>query len=232
MSLPERGRTYLEVESDKIRAATPVEFRQLLDHIRMLAGLTPSQISIKTTIPRSQAYNMVAAGRTVLPSKPGQVREFVEACGLGPVEVGLVMSLWSRLDQQAREQSAGPARSLIDRGGVSGRDWHEPVMKFSGSDVVVTTNLDRMISGHRPANRRNRTAYDMLYLILQERRFVHRALLLMLPVTLAFVSIVASLVVWAILQPDHASMIAAILGGGILLPITSSLTRLTRRSRR
>ena len=59
VSAPERSRAYLEIDSAQIRADTPVEFRQLLHYIRMRAGLTPSQIAIKTTIPRSQAYNMV-----------------------------------------------------------------------------------------------------------------------------------------------------------------------------
>ena len=112
MNAPERSRSYLLIDSDSIRAATPVEFRQLLDHIRISAGLTPSQIAIKTTIPRSQAYNMVAANRATLPSKPEQVRQFVEACGLSPVQVGLVMTLWSKLDQQAREQHLSRPRPL------------------------------------------------------------------------------------------------------------------------
>ena len=115
MNAPERSRSYLQIDSDSIRATTPVEFRQLLDHIRISAGLTPSQIAIKTTIPRSQAYNMVAANRATLPSKREQVRQFVEACGLSPVQVGLVMTLWSKLDQQAREQQvAGRVLSLVD----------------------------------------------------------------------------------------------------------------------
>jgi hypothetical protein len=228
MNAPERARSYLQVDGDSIRATTAVEFRQLLDRFRALAGLTPSQIAIKTTIPRSQAYNMVAANRTTLPSKPGQVREFVEACGLGPVEVALVMDLWIRLDQQARDRAATRAvpPALADR--ASGSFRHGTfVNSFYNPDIVV--DPDRQFST-RP-RRRSRGGSDLLFMILESDQRTRRALLLLLPVTMAIVAIVASFVTWAILQPEHASMIAATLAAGFLLPITSMM-RQSLKSRR
>lgn len=225
MTTPERSRAYLQLDSDRLSATTPVEFRQLLDHIRMRAGLTPSQIAVKTAIPRSQAYNMVAANRTTLPSKPRQVREFVEACGLAPVQVGLVMSLWSKLDQQTRERAAEHALSLIDGGTASDTNRHEQIMKILDSAPIATNNRGPMIRGDRPTYRRNRAGSDLLYLVLDSQERTRRALLLLIPVAIAFVAIVASFVVWAILQPDHAPWIAGILAGAVLLPIMSCLRR-------
>jgi hypothetical protein len=235
MSAPERTRPslgYLELDSDTIHATTPVEFRQLLDHIRVRAGLTPSQIAIKTTIPRSQAYNMVAVTRTTLPSKPEQVREFVEACGLAPVQVGLVMNLWSNLDQQAREeQEAGRGPS---RGGPAAPDteftqsffFNEAAASFTGSEGQGSKQRrKRPTTDRRPP----KATSDLLFLVLDSEERTQRALRLLLPIVAAFVAIVAAFVVWAILQPGRASMIGAILGGGVVLPVTTGLRRLVRR---
>jgi len=237
MNAPERSRSYLLIDSDSIRAATPVEFRQLLDHIRISAGLTPSQIAIKTTIPRSQAYNMVAANRATMPSKPEQVRQFVEACGLSPVQVGLVMTLWGKLDQQAREQHlAGRVLSLVDGGAASDTNQHERIRQFFDSDVGASPNLglrfsddDDLESTRRP---NSRVALDLLYLVLESETRTRNALKLLLPVALVFAAITISLMTWAIRQPHHTSTIGTILAGGILLSITRSLRRLRRRSRR
>lgn len=242
MSAPERSRAYLEIDSAQIRADTPVEFRQLLHYIRMRAGLTPSQIAIKTTIPRSQAYNMVAGTRTTLPSKPEQVREFVEACGLSPVQVGLVMSLWSKLDQQAREQATGRALSLIDGGAASIPEQITqtsfggetgPLPLLSEEDFPRRLLLEDSFTRRRKTTPKPRRASaDLLFLVLDDADRTRRALKLLLPITLAFVATVASLVVWAILQPGHAPMIGAILGAGVLFPITTSLGRLISGLRR
>jgi hypothetical protein len=220
VSMAERRSIYLEIDSDRIRADTPAEFRQLLDYIRVRAGLTSSQIAIKTAIPRSQAYNMVAATRTSLPSKPDQVREFVSACGLAPVQVGLVMDLWGKLDQQAREQAAVRASSLVHG--------------LTASEEVASSR--RLFEdGSRPRRkriaqdtRRPATASDLLFLILDDPHRTRRALQLLIPIALAFVAIVTAFVVWAILQPNRTSMIVPILGAVILLPLMS-LKQLVRR---
>jgi len=237
VNAPERSRSYLQIDSDSIRATTPVEFRQLLDHIRISAGLTPSQIAIKTTIPRSQAYNMVAANRATLPSKREQVRQFVEACRLSPVQVGLVMTLWSKLDQQSREQQvAGRVLSLVDGGNASGTNRPERIRRLFDSDVVASSNLgpglsddDGLVSRHRG---NSRVALDLLFLVLESDVRTRNALKLLVPVALMSVAITISLTTWAIRQPHYTSTIGMILTGGILLSVTRTLRRLRRRSRR
>jgi len=233
VNAPERSRAYIELDSDTIRATTPVEFRQLLDRIRQRAGLTPSQIAVKTTIPRSQAYNMVAVGRTTLPSKPEQVREFVEACGLAPVHVGLVMSLWSMLDQQAREQAAGRALSLIDGGAAS--DTMQITRSVVGEatvpfPVLFEDSPKYRRKGPAPA-RRKRAASDLLFLVLDDASRTRRALLLLLPIVVTYVAIVVILVVWAMLQPGHFDIIGGIIASVIIFPAVG-LGRLMAGSRR
>jgi hypothetical protein len=108
MSSPfERARAYLELPSEQLAASTPGEFSRLLGQIMTAKGLTASQVAIRAKIPRSQAYNIVSASRTTLPSKPEQVRAFVEACDLAPVQVAVVMDLWTKLDQQNQLRGQG-----------------------------------------------------------------------------------------------------------------------------
>lgn len=149
---------------------------------------------------------------------------------LAPVQVGLVMDLWGKLDQQAREQAVGRAASLVD-----GPTASEAVIaqNFYG-EIAVSPGLFEGGSRHRrkriaPDQRRPGAASDLLFLILDDPSRTRHALYLLIPITLAFMVIVGSFVVWAILQPDRASMIGAILGGGIVLPVTTSLRRLARR---
>ncbi len=223
MNMPERGRIYLEIDSDRIRADTPAEFRQLLDYIRVRAGLTPSQIAIKTKIPRSQAYNMVTATRTTLPSKPDQVRAWVEACKLAPVQVGLVMDLWSKLDQQAREQAAGRASSLVHELTPSGK-----VASFRGPSEDSSRYRWPRIAQDK---RRPATASDLLFLILDDPDRTRRALRLLIPIAVVYVAIVTVFVVWAILQPYRATMIVGFLGAVVALPFASA-SLMQRRARR
>ena len=215
------SRVYLELDSATICASTPADFRRLLDNIRKRAGLTSSQIAIKTTIPRSQAYNLVAATRTTLPSKPEQVRQFVEACGLSPVQVGLVMSLWEKLDQQTRVQ----AQRALTAAGSDADHLEQPGRNFQGGINAPGTAFGakrrrprNYTSGFSP-HRRTYTTSDLLFLVLDNDDRTRRALRLMLPITLAVVAIVAILVVWAIMQPGRTPMIVAVLASGFALPI-------------
>lgn len=227
MSAPDRGRAYLELDSEMLTASTPVEFRQLLDRIRTNAGLTPSQIAIKTTIPRSQAYNMVTASRTTLPSKPGQVREFVEACGLAPVQAALVMDLWTKLDQQAREQAAETAPSPADKNAASDSTRYPTVMHFFDNVSAPRATFGQP-KPQRRATYRPGGFIDLLFLVIEDDARTRRALRLLLPLALAIVAIVASFTTWAILQPSHASMIGGILASGFLLPLMALTKRVTR----
>jgi Resolvase, N terminal domain len=80
---------------------------------------------------------MVSTNRTTLSSKPGQVREFVEACGPAPVQAVLVMDLWAKLDQQAWEHPAraAPAWPAVPAARPPGRG---PVMAKIGYARVST----------------------------------------------------------------------------------------------
>jgi len=235
MSAPDRVRAYLELPSELIAASTPVEFRQLLDHIMTSAGLTASQIAIKTTIPRSQAYNMVATSRTTLPSKPGQVREFVEACGLAPVQVALVMDLWTKLDQQVRQQEPEAAVSSAGTEATSDIARTDTFVNIFSSPVsasAATFGVSQERHAYRGATYRPRAFIDLLFLVIEDEARTRRALRLLLPLTLATVAIVASFAIWAILQPSRAPMIGAILFGGFLAPLAAVMKSATRpRSR-
>ncbi len=127
------------------------------------------------------------------------------------------------------------ALSLIGGDDTPDPKDNEQIINIFNSDPVSSVNLGPMSYQYGPAFRRNSPASELLYLVLEDGDRARRALLLLLPVALAFVAVVASLVIWAILQPDHASMIGALLGGGILFPITRSLSltrNLSRRRRR
>jgi hypothetical protein len=230
MSAQERVRVYLDLRSELLTASTPAEFSQLLGRILTASGLTASQVAIKATIPRSQAYNMVSTSRTVLPSKSGQVRAFVEACGLAPVQVALVMDLWTKLDQQAREQAIEVARPLPG-GGRPGI----PSLNVVDDDELHTSNLGRFrfrsprsqsVVSYRP-----KVFIDLMFLVLEDDARTRRALLLLAPLALAVVAIVAIFTTWAVLEPDHATMIGGILVGGFLLPITTLVKSATRTRR-
>ena len=167
---------------------------------------------------------MVSTTRVSLPSKREQVQKFVEACGLNPVQAGLVMSVWDKLiAQQVREQET-PVSSAEGRAGASdsGRSG------TSASDEVPSDE---------PRPRRRSTSYrpaqfvDLLFLVLEDGDRTRRALWLMTPLLIAFVAIVAIFVWWAVAQPSRAPIIMALLGSTVLAPV-SAILRETARARK
>jgi hypothetical protein len=235
VNAPGRGRAYLELPDEQLTASTPAEFAQILNRIMTAAGLRASEVAIKAKIPRSQAYNMVAASRTTLPGKREQVSAFLAACGLAPVQTGLVMDLWTKLDQQAREQAANPELSPDGKDVISDAA-NSTVSQTFYSDVAAhgatfgTPSRRRATRG--TASYRPGGLIDLLFLVIEDDDRTRRALLLLLPLAIAAVVIVASLTTWAILQPGRAPMIGAILAGGFALPLATIMKYATRTIRR
>ena len=223
MSAPDRGRAYIELSDELLTASTPAEFRQLLSRIMTEAGLTASQIAVKTGIPRSQAYSMVSSSRISLPSKREQVQRFVEACGLAPVQAGLVMSVWDRLiAQQVREQENGTVRSPNDEDSTSDST-------HSGTSDSAGTSDEA--SHRRSASYRPREFIDLLFLVLEDDARTRRALQLLIPVALAIAVVVASLAAWAILQPNRAPLIGGLLGVAFAIPAAAAAAFRRERAR-
>lgn len=232
---PERVRAYLELPSEQLTASTPGQFGQLLNRIMTAKELTASQVAIKARIPRSQAYNMASRTRAKLPSRPEQVRAFVEACDLAPLQVGLVMDLWAKLDKQARDQAAKAPRPAA-AGDITGgghpniRDDRAIDASNLGRHWLLSGRAMRSWGSGQPepvATYRPKALVDLLFLVLESDARTHRARRLLVPLMLAFVAIFAILATWAILQPAHAGMIAGVLGAAIVLPAMAlkSLTR-------
>jgi hypothetical protein len=224
---PERVRAYLELPSEQLTASTPGQFCQgVLGGIMAAKGLTASQVAIKAKIPRSQAYNMVSAGRGKLPSKRDQVRAFVEACDLAPVQVALVLDLWDKLMRQAREQADEASRPATARDSGS--------MTIVDHNTLAPANVGGIFrfGGRRPepAVYRAKLFVDLMFLVLEDDARTRRALRLLIPLMGAFVAVVAMLTTWAIMQPGHAPMIAAVLGAIVTFPAAAlkSATRVSR----
>ncbi len=76
----------------------------MLAKIASTANLKASQISVKSGIPRSQAYAMIKPS-PVLPSKPDQVRAFLRVCNVAPAQIEEVLQLWSQLAEEATTSS-------------------------------------------------------------------------------------------------------------------------------
>jgi hypothetical protein len=214
---PERVRAYLELPSEQLNASTPGEFSHLLGRIMTAKGLTASQVSIKAEIPRSQTYNMVSASRGKLPSRPEQVRAFVEACNLAPFQVALVMDLWGKLEKQAREQSAKAPRPA-DSADPGAGTWSAR----GDDDAVHASNTRRFFRDRstrpEPAAYRPKMFVDLMFLVIEDDARTRRALMLLVPIMLAFIAVFAILVVWAVLQPERTNMIVGILGATIAIP--------------
>ncbi|MEA5357987.1 hypothetical protein VA596_00450 [Amycolatopsis sp., V23-08] len=83
------------------------------------SGLTAGQISAKTSIARSSAYNLVAPARTGLPTDPGQVLLFLRGCGLQLDQVNKIMWAWERLGADRRKHRLNTARSESMRSGMA-----------------------------------------------------------------------------------------------------------------
>ena len=239
MSTPERGLAYLELPSEQINASTPAEFAQLLNRIMTAADMKASEVTIKVgkeKLPRSQAYSMVSADRTTLPSKPEQVRDFVKACRLAPVQVGLVMDLWTKLDQQARERATEAQRRLGENPTIP-----TPIgaaFNVAGDEPVTGSVLrgkswpwSRSPSTPSAISYRPRAFVDLMFLVLEDDGRTRRALLLLVPLVLGFVAIVCIFVTWAILRPSNINMIGMIFAGGFLLPITTIMRSIARTHR-
>jgi hypothetical protein len=227
----ERVRTYLELPGEQLTASTPGQFCQLLSRIMTAKEVTASQVAIKARIPRSQAYNMASRSRAKLPSRPEQVRAFVEACDLAPLQVGLVMDLWAKLDQQAREQ-ATVASSPVGKDATSDiplnafMNFHSDISAPSATFGASHRRRAPRSASYRPAG-----IIDLLFLVIEDDARTRRALRLLLPLAVATVIIVASFTTWAVLQPSHAPMIGGILAAGFLLPLSTILKHATRTRR-
>lgn len=103
--IPRPHRPAVVTRDDELRARTPAEFATLLRLLRVRSGVGPSEISRRSTIARSQIYELIKAGRTTLPTRSTQVTKFARACGLTPDKVTRLTELWSELAEQA---VAGP----------------------------------------------------------------------------------------------------------------------------
>jgi hypothetical protein len=238
VSAPERGRSYLELPSEQLTASTPAQFSQLLNRVMTAADLRASEVAIKAKIPRSQAYSMVSGNRTALPSKPEQVRAFVKACGLNPVQATTVIDLWAKLDQQARELAVEVARPPDHGAGVPAPSFTIDEDDPPGpAAAVLQIKPFRFRLGSRPSRPsrpssavfyRPEAFVDLIILILDDDARTRRALALLIPLVLAFVVIVAIFTAWAVLQPDHASWIGGIFASGFLFPISTMIRRATR----
>lgn len=240
-------RAALELAPERIHADTPAEFRQLLDHIRTRAGLTPGQIAVKTGIPRSQAYNMVSASRTTLPSKPEQVQRFVEACGLGAIHVAMVMDLWKKLDQENRANRAKPttaepapialaalaqalkARTEAGAGSTpltlsDNFKIHNSVHGWQQRNSL-TQDLLLTLSNDRRRARKKGLTQDLLFTLSNDPQRARNMTIMLWPIAFMVVGVAAALVSWAVLQPAHAPLVAAIFLTTLLIPVLRSLGR-------
>uniref|UniRef100_UPI003F49B11E hypothetical protein n=1 Tax=Saccharothrix espanaensis TaxID=103731 RepID=UPI003F49B11E len=97
----------LELDSDVVRAETPAQFRRMLARIAETAGLKPSQIAVKSGIPRSQAYALVKES-PVLPRKPEQIQAFLKACSVSPAQADEVTQLWQELSSETAAKDTAP----------------------------------------------------------------------------------------------------------------------------
>ncbi|WP_370967698.1 hypothetical protein [Amycolatopsis sp. cg9] len=94
---------------------TPATVPEFLGTLRLVldrSGLTAGQVAAKTSIARSSAYNLVASGRTGLPTGPGQVRLFLSGCGLRLDQVDTIMVAWTKLSAGELLAAAAWARRL------------------------------------------------------------------------------------------------------------------------
>ncbi|RJQ68858.1 hypothetical protein D5S17_31545 [Pseudonocardiaceae bacterium YIM PH 21723] len=99
----------------ELAANTPREFVQLLKRIRSRAQGGPTGIHERSGIGRSQIYSMTDEKRSGLPTRGEQVRSFLEACGLPPVQVEHVLKLWVRLRENPQPYRHRSQRRSSDR---------------------------------------------------------------------------------------------------------------------
>lgn len=207
---------HMELDHSELKAETAVEFRQLLDRVRQAAGLTCGQIAAKTTIPRSQAYSLVSKSRTTLPSRPEQVRKFIEACKLNPMQADIVMGLWSRLNE-LDEPTLSLAPTHVDQAEpakVPTERLEPPSRVFLRRRQVLGPGL-----------------LDLAHFVIADEDRTRRALKLLYPFVGAFIAIVALLVIWAILFPEIGRYISAGFFALAMLTVGAAVTRNTRRRR-
>lgn len=242
MGLADRRLPYLELPSEQLTASTPAEFAQLLNRVMTTAGMRASEVTVKAgkeKIPRSQAYSMVSANRTTLPSKPEQVRGFLHACRLAELQVAMVMEVWAKLDRQARETQQAlerPAEALPRL--LEDQDRHPSGSKAGGHKVIfdnaplqiTNTFLGRLRHTDPVTSYRPNAFVDLVSLILESEARTRRALRLLIPIVVGFVVIVAMFTTWAMLQPSHINVILAAFATLFALPI-ASLTRGVRTRR-
>lgn len=227
--MPQAHRSYLEIPDEVLRAETPVEFRELLNRIRELAGLTNGQIAAKTKIPRSQAYSLTDTNRTTLPRKPEQVREFVGACKLSPIQVGLVMSIWEQIDNHVRDKAA-----IRTSDSVAHQNADSEILYLPPTSAGVESGQLRAPRMFLKAKRRERTFSDLCFLVLEDDERTQRAIRLLRPIvvamTIAVVILIVALITWAILEP-RSSFVAGI-AIGLIMFMPSAMIRGFRRYRR
>jgi hypothetical protein len=239
MGAPDRGLAYLELPSEQLTASTPSEFAQLLNRVLTAAGMKASAVAIKVgkgKIPRSQAYSMVSATRTTLPSKPEQVRDFLGACRLAPLQVAMVMQVWATLDRQARETQQALERPAE----APPRTFDEEAPRAprpSEHEVVIDKNVRRFLHPTRPLRADPVISYrpnafvDLMSLVLESDARTRRALRLLIPLMLGFITVIAIFTAWAVLQPSHFNLIAGIFAVGFLVPITTLMRGVVRTRR-
>lgn len=173
----------LRFSNDELDAQTPVEFRQLLEKIRVASGLSCGQISVKTKIPRSQTYNLVSSSRTTLPRRPEQVKAFVTACNLPEMQVENVMQVWRRLDRQSpRAFGSTNAAGSTKSASQSAKD------SSVGEDDEEHARSEWRMREWMGRSRRSRNdGADLLFLILNSEQLTRRALQLIYPFVGAWV---------------------------------------------
>jgi hypothetical protein len=87
----------VETSDEDIRAGTPEEFADLLRLLRVRSGAGPSEIAKRSSIARSQVYELIKQGRTSLPTRAGQVIAFARACGLTQDKIDILTAVWAEL---------------------------------------------------------------------------------------------------------------------------------------
>jgi hypothetical protein len=226
----------MELPAEMIRADTPLEFRRMLARILDLADLTAGQVASKTKIPRSQCYALISESRTTLPTKSEQVKAFVVACGVGPLQTGLIMKLWESLGDRAISQKIDTAHASRDgrEGTPTTADSDDAGPSDSANSNLGSDPFEgstRVASDTHPPKFRSRAPWiELLYLVLDDPDRTDRArslLLLAMPILLVVLLVIVGLVVFASFDPMRGGPLLA--GAALAAPLSVIAARRRRR---
>jgi len=140
------GEKFVEVAPTVLRAETGGEFRNMLDQVREAARLTCGQIAVKANIARSTAYALVDGNKDAVPNKPDQVRSFVTACNLSPVQVEVVMELLQEVADKPKPHNVPTTTTVMHRTASDGAPTSDTV-DVSPSIIGGSSVQARMVTG-------------------------------------------------------------------------------------